>query len=778
MPLRTITGNVAYANGTNPTNSRVEFYLNGIHIDEVTIAHSQVFVPVASNGDIVAQLYPNAGGFGANRYNVDLVNYQDAQYTKEIRRVNLGRIYVENTTGQVLQDLLALFSAPAGELSPAEAASLIAIDAAADAAASAAQASLYDGPWVDTVSALLANTALTYTTGTPSTVTTADFVRTRSEGFSYKVQPLVFADPDITTAGGVKLTVESTDGELNVLAFGASPLGAIDSTAAFNRAAARRMRCFVPAGRYRINSPVNLLNFTQFYGVYGGDVATLGGSILLQYGTAMFSGAEDLRWASVSGFSFDYQGAATGPYTVAFALKAHRDCIFEDIRFVRYNNCTIMERIPQNATINSIDNHYRNWVIEACTHVCVTIGQDGWGTSFQGDGVTTIINTGLEWPEVLDSSVSVFRENFGRNYTQLVLGTDYNVSYPSGLLSVTLTGAAAATDRIHIFPSQPRADAAAGRQRRPFSNNHWTKIASNFNFGHAWQDLRWVDAESYDQIRFHAAADQVRAFVANPASDRACEAGDFNSYHDCVMSYVGATDPKTIAGWFLGPGSLQMSGSSIMMDLTWVHGGVNRAISNHDRRSVALTGTVATTSGSTAVVGTGTLFTQQLTLIGDSKDKIEIGGVVYGIASINSATSITLTTNAAATASGQAANRINAKNANSYLFDWANIGTTEYSSYRGGVGKSTFGSSTKFVSTVAVPAAATVLVVPHNLWRAPSLSADEIALTPLSNINIGGVDRTVWVSNITATTVQVNLSAAYGAGPLSFKLILELGPLN
>lgn len=666
----------------------------------------------------------------------------------------------------------------ASSAAAAAAAADAAIAAAADADASAALAALYDGPWVDTVAALLADTALTYTAGTPSTVNTADFVRTRSEGFSYKVQPLVFADPDITTAGGVKLTVEATNGELNVLAFGASPLGGIDAAPAFNRAAARQMRCFVPAGRYRINSPVNLLNFTKFYGVYGGDTATLGGSILLQYGAAMFSGAEDLRWASVSGFSFDYQGPATGPYTVAFALKAHRDCIFEDIRFVRYNDCTIMERLPQNATINSIDNHYRNWVIEACTHVCVTIGQDGWGTSFQGDGTTTVINTGLAWPELFDSSVSVFRENFGRNFVQLTLGTDYSVSYPGGLLRITLTSPAATTDRIHIFPSQARADASAGRQRRPFSNNHWTKIASNFNFGHSWQDLRWVDAESYGQIRFHAAADQVRAFVTNPGSERSCEAGDFNSYHDCVMSYVGATDPTTIWGWFLGPGSLQMTGSSIMMDLNWVHSGVNRAINNVGRRSVALTGTVATTAGSTAVVGTGSLFTQQLTLVGDSKDKIEIGGVVYGIASINSATSITLTSNAASTASGQAANRINAKNGNSYSFDWANVGTSEYSNYRGGVGASTFGSSTEFAATVTVAAAATSVVVPHNLWRAPSLSADVIGLTPMSNINIGGVDRIAWVSNITATSVQVNLSAAYGAGPLTFKLILVLGPLN
>ena len=76
---------------------------------------------------------------------------------------------------------------------------------AAQAAASAAQAALYDGPWLDNVAAILADTSLTYTTALPGTVVVGEYVQTRSEGFSYQVAANSAVDYDLITAGGVKL---------------------------------------------------------------------------------------------------------------------------------------------------------------------------------------------------------------------------------------------------------------------------------------------------------------------------------------------------------------------------------------------------------------------------------------------------------------------------------------------------------------------------------------------------------------------------------------------
>tara|TARA_R110000751_G_scaffold146094_9_gene250027 strand:+ start:27957 stop:30251 length:2295 start_codon:yes stop_codon:yes gene_type:complete len=71
--------------------------------------------------------------------------------------------------------------------------------------AAAAEAALYDGPWLDNVTALLADTSLTYTASQPGTVAEGDYVRTRKEGYSYEVAASDASDNDTVTTGGVKL---------------------------------------------------------------------------------------------------------------------------------------------------------------------------------------------------------------------------------------------------------------------------------------------------------------------------------------------------------------------------------------------------------------------------------------------------------------------------------------------------------------------------------------------------------------------------------------------
>lgn len=68
--------------------------------------------------------------------------------------------------------------------------------------------------------------------------------------------------------------------------------------------------------------------------------------------------------------------------------------------------------------------------------------------------------------------------------------------------------------------------------------------------------------------------------------------------------------------------------------------------------SVALAGSVATTSGSPTVTGTGTTFTTAI----PADKQIRIGGQTFEVNTVNSDTELTLTTNATTTASGVTAN--------------------------------------------------------------------------------------------------------------------------
>lgn len=567
----------------------------------------------------------------------------------------------------------------------------------------------------------------------------------------------------------------------NVLMFGADPTGVADSQPAFAAANTYRKPCFVPKGRYRLNTGVPLSDGMKFYGVKGGHISALDGSVLLQYGQQAFIGDEDLRWATLSGFGFDFQGTA-GVYTTALALKSHQQCVFEEFYFVRYTAATIIERIPVAATTNTVDNIYSNWMIENCKHIAISIGQDGWATTFQGDGTTTVINTGDTWPEQFNSSVVVLRETSNRSFVQMALTTDYTVSYPGGVLEVTLASPPTVNERIHIYPSQPRTDFATGKQRRPISNNRWNDIKMRFGNEHnAFIDVRWVDYEIYTNVRLHLNANGIRGFWTNPYTDRTGEAGDFNQYHACLVSYLsGVTDIATIWGWYFGPGSLQMGGYGVAADLTWVASGVNHTIQSVDGETVALTGTVTVDVGTpTIVTGSGTVFRDQLTLIGGSVDTIVIGSEIRGIASIDSDTQLTLTAPASAV-SGVAASRRNSKNGNSYDFYFASLGGSSNppsSNVRRGVGRAYAKSSTDFSGAATIAAGTTSVVVPHTLWRAPLGSKDKISITPTSNLDIAGTSRVCWVSNITAASFQLNINAT-AASSLNFNVAIELTTLN
>lgn len=543
---------------------------------------------------------------------------------------------------------------------------------------------------------------------------------------------------------------------VNVFDYGVVGDGVTDDTAAFQaflNACAGRSG-FIPEGKYRINGSLVLPSNAVIEGVPGNDAGTLG-TVILQYGNVLFAQTEGLLQLHLSNLTFDRQYATPTARTVCFALKSHMRCVFSGFRFVRYNDATIMERWPRAATSNTIDNVYSDWQVSACENLDIAIGQEGYYFVHEGDGSTTVINTGIAWPEQNIGSVVVLRENTLRSWTELTPVTDYTVSYPSGNLTVTLTTAATSTQRIHIWPSQPRTDG----NRRPISNNLWQNIRVDYLFGRGHASIRWVDAETYQFERLTVSGDFGRAYLTNPYNNRTGQGGDYGAFEDCIVTYRPelSLTVTTLRGFDFGPGSQSMSGRGIRMDRPWLDGGVSYALLYKDRRRVALTGTVSGTSGSPTVTGVGTLFKQQLTLIGEVDDLFEVGGDLYAIASIDSDTQITLSTNLTTSPSGAASHRVNIQNGVDALLHFTSTGDGFYSNRSWQTGTVTINSLTERSGSATILNGDTSVTITHGLRRAPL--PGELFIT--SHAAMAG--RSMSVGAITDTAFIVNISSAAGA---------------
>lgn len=119
---------------------------------------------------------------------------------------------------------------------------------------------------VASVSALLADTELTYSAGQPGVVVAGDVICTRAEGFSYQVAASGATDQHVTTAGGVKLYVLPSGEGYNVKAFGAVGDGVADDTAALQAALLLGGKTYAPAGTYMTTAPLYLDGGTVFLG--------------------------------------------------------------------------------------------------------------------------------------------------------------------------------------------------------------------------------------------------------------------------------------------------------------------------------------------------------------------------------------------------------------------------------------------------------------------------------------------------------------------------------
>jgi hypothetical protein len=70
--------------------------------------------------------------------------------------------------------------------------------------------------FTDTLATLTANATLTYVPGGANSVLVNQYIRTRAEGYVFKVLDVAAVSPTITTAGGVKLLRVFTPAELNI----------------------------------------------------------------------------------------------------------------------------------------------------------------------------------------------------------------------------------------------------------------------------------------------------------------------------------------------------------------------------------------------------------------------------------------------------------------------------------------------------------------------------------------------------------------------------------
>ncbi len=525
-------------------------------------------------------------------------------------------------------------------------------------------------------------------------------------------------------------------------------ISAEDDAIFINRALGSYPNVFCPPDNYRLNTSIIPLDGRNLTGVEGQSILTQKAPI------AVDQVDEDLRDFLMEGFLFDFQNATLSKYWQAIRLKSHRDCRFRDLRFVRYDDQTIITRIPTDAaTMNTIDNVYENWHVSACTNLDIAQGLEGYYYKHEGDGVTTILNTNVVWPEQLPSSVTVCKEDVNRTYTQLELNTDYTIAYDgSNKLTVTLIVAANAEENIHIWPSQPRTDG----NRRPLSNNSWKNIKCDFVFNQGFLTTRWVDAETHSEGRILLAADNSSCYVHNPYRSRGGEGGDFMNYANMVLGYQTGLvpNPLTLHGFNLGPMSTNLSGQGVIMDLFWGNYPDNRALVINDGLEVPLTGTISLNSGVTTVVGTGTKFTEELTKVGNIDDVLLVDGVKYGIDTIVSDTELTLTFSPSVTGSFSGF-RYNLQNLVSYDIQFGSMGTGQSNINSKLSGHLIRNTNTIDRDEVTIPAGTTTATIPFELYRQPQVS--EITVTPMTSIGNAGF---WWVSNITSNTFDITIGNA------------------
>ena len=226
MPLNTtrLTMNVYQADGEPAFNWRYKFQLGRWGTEgNYHYTDDPVYFTVNSSGILTVDLFPSSLTAEGTVYRwwkippntqeppfiSGWLDVPDSDLTIDLAPLLVGTDLPESTQADALAQVLGAVGVVSAMRDQVESDANLAEAAAADALASATAAALYDGPWLDTVAALIADTSLTYAPALPGTVVAGNYVQTRKEGFAYQVAASGASDQHVTTAGGVKLYYES-----------------------------------------------------------------------------------------------------------------------------------------------------------------------------------------------------------------------------------------------------------------------------------------------------------------------------------------------------------------------------------------------------------------------------------------------------------------------------------------------------------------------------------------------------------------------------------------
>lgn len=447
MTITTVAINcdIGLANNSEFTASQLEFTLSEADYDTLSndsIPAATVVLALNASGVGTANLWPVTRGTRNSFYTVVLVGSRTINGQLRSDRFTLGRIAPPATGAPfALADLLAqssggivvgstvyatLADAVAAALAAAAAgADPIAATAAKDAAEAAqaaaelaaAQAAAFDGPWLDTVTALLNDTTLTYTAGQPTTVAAGDYVRTRAEGFSYQVASALATDFHVQTAGGVRLYVlPGEDGAVTPRQFGASPSASASINGPLLQAMFTAFSSYLIDGRYNSDQALTFGSKSVTIRGYGPQTSALifgaTNGIVYTGGTVNQSSRNTFTICDISvlttaeGAGSAIKLSYTGGGGTSNRLVTAENVLIEatggnsrywlrgwDMDNVRYGswvNCTVVGssenqsamlsawRIGDSAGVNPVDN-----VLVSCNATfqarCVDIGDNGTG---------------------------------------------------------------------------------------------------------------------------------------------------------------------------------------------------------------------------------------------------------------------------------------------------------------------------------------------------------------------------------------------------------------
>lgn len=173
---------------------------------------------------------------------------------------------------------------------------------------------------MDTATALLADTSLTYSVGAVGTVGAGDYVQTRAEGFSYKVAASGASDHHVTTAGGLKLYVLSgMDGRSAIAAFGGDTTGAVDAYSAVQNAASNANSINIGDGEFLLSTQVSMSVPKSFVGNGAtSKFETTPGFTGSIFRIAPSAGTDPKGW-TVSDFEVTNNGSATNVFLLDIA---------------------------------------------------------------------------------------------------------------------------------------------------------------------------------------------------------------------------------------------------------------------------------------------------------------------------------------------------------------------------------------------------------------------------------------------------------------------------